>query len=305
MQIRYVTAVCSVMLFNFVAHAADIAPTTSPTGEKAQVKNTQSGPTIDIAASGGECDKPTSAPTSKCDWEKDGAVEYVWNYSGLQGTPVTGGTGATLKIKCDQEGIANVTVKAKQKWKEQGGQTQSTTSQASTAVKVKVQKPTSIDFAGSMTVADGGAFKWKVLDQESKPICNQSGMNITETVSPTLTIVYEDGSSRTPTFGTGSGPCIANTTTDASGILIDTPCGRPATEIAMESAQLQLTLVNTTKWTPHRYDAVIGPDGVNYQVNKTQNQVVVQASHVSGTITQNGVPIGKVYGASTTSVSPQ
>lgn len=271
-NICFVVMMCIMLLSSATTHAANTAPTTTPSAQKNEIIDT-SGKTIDITASGGDCD----APNQSCQWTKDGSLVYEWSYSGLQGTPPSGSEGTTLKIKRDQSGVANVTVKAKQKWKEPGGKADTTTFMASSAVKISVQKPTSISFVSSSANSDGsgGAFKFTVKDQGSNPIKSAS-LSLTETISNAL-VTYTDLSGvvlAIVPIVSGSG-IASYAGTDSDGNIVDTPVGVQVSSLTTIVNDVKKS-IKTTFTLTHKYDDIVTPDSYKYSVNLTQNQAIKQ-----------------------------
>jgi len=268
-----ITAIAGcVTLLNATSLAASTAPTISPSGEKAELIDT-SGKTIDITASGGDCDEPGYS----CQWSKDGGLVYEWTYTGVQGSPASGGEGTALKLKRDQAGSSDVTVKAKQKWKDSAGNNDTTTSAKSTAVKVKIQKPTSIAFVSSSKNSDGsgGAFKFKVQDQDSAPIKN-ANLTLTETISGTVT--YRDlAGNELAVVPIGQASGVASSAgTNGNGEIVDTPVGVTVASLTNIAKNVAKKSVTATFTVQHKYDDIVTADGKKYPITITQSQTIVQ-----------------------------
>ncbi len=114
----------------------------------------------------------SGTPTNEEGWTANTSTKrFLWNYSGLQGSPASGtdDTTGTLELDRDQPGTAQVTVKRQDDHDHEDGRTgQAGNSPASGQVKVKVQVPTSL---GSKKIIQKEASIEKeveVLDQDKQ-----------------------------------------------------------------------------------------------------------------------------------------
>ncbi|MDD2710522.1 MAG: hypothetical protein PHV34_21290 [Verrucomicrobiae bacterium] len=75
---------------------------------------------VSLTASGGSV--ASVAAAANCPpWEHDpdSPAAYVWSYSGLSGSPQSGGSGGQLSLAASPPGMAEVTVKLRQQWRDQ------------------------------------------------------------------------------------------------------------------------------------------------------------------------------------------